>query len=39
MANPAPSGTDDYNTTIIEEFRANGGRLPVHRRTKPGLRR
>ena len=24
MANPAPSGTDDYNTTIIEEFRANG---------------
>ncbi len=27
MANPAPSGTDDYNTKIIEEFRANGGRV------------
>jgi deazaflavin-dependent oxidoreductase (nitroreductase family) len=27
MANSAPSGTDDYNTKIIEEFRANGGRV------------
>jgi deazaflavin-dependent oxidoreductase (nitroreductase family) len=27
MANPAPSGTDDYNTKIIEEFRANRGRV------------
>ena len=27
MANPASSGTDDYNTKIIEEFRANGGRV------------
>ena len=27
MANPAPSGTDDYNAKIIEEFRANGGRV------------
>ena len=27
MANPAPSGTHDYNTKIIEEFRANGGRV------------
>jgi deazaflavin-dependent oxidoreductase (nitroreductase family) len=27
MANPAPSGTDDYNTNIIEEFRANGGHV------------
>jgi len=25
MANSAPGGTDDYNTRIIEEFRANGG--------------
>ncbi len=27
MANSAPSGPDDYNTKIIEEFRANGGRV------------
>jgi len=27
MANPTPSGTDDYNTKIIEEFRANAGRV------------
>ncbi len=27
MANPDPSGTSDYNTEIIEEFRANGGRV------------
>src|ERR1039457_4440277 len=27
MANPALSGTDGYNTKIIEEFRANGGRV------------
>ena len=27
MANSAPSGPNDYNTTIIEEFRANGGRV------------
>ena len=27
MANSAPSGTDDHNTKIIEEFRANGGRV------------
>ena len=27
MANSAPSGTDDYNTKIIEEFRENGGRV------------
>jgi deazaflavin-dependent oxidoreductase (nitroreductase family) len=26
MANSAPSGPGDYNTKIIEEFRANGGR-------------
>jgi deazaflavin-dependent oxidoreductase (nitroreductase family) len=25
MANSAPSGPSDYNTKIIEEFRANGG--------------
>jgi deazaflavin-dependent oxidoreductase (nitroreductase family) len=27
MANSAPSGPNDYNTKIIEEFRANGGRV------------
>ena len=27
MANPAPGGADDYNTKIIEEFRANQGRV------------
>ena len=27
MANPAPSGPSDYNTKIIEEFRANGGHV------------
>jgi len=27
MANPAPRGPDDYNTKIIEEFRANTGRV------------
>jgi deazaflavin-dependent oxidoreductase (nitroreductase family) len=27
MANPAPGGADDYNTTIIEEFRANQGHV------------
>jgi deazaflavin-dependent oxidoreductase (nitroreductase family) len=27
MANSAPGGTSDYNTTIIEEFRANRGRV------------
>ncbi len=27
MANSAPSGTDDYNSKIIEEFRGNGGRV------------
>ncbi len=27
MANSAPSGPSDYNTKIIEEFRANGGRV------------
>jgi hypothetical protein len=32
MANPAPSGTDDYNTKIIEEFRANGDALAGHGR-------
>jgi deazaflavin-dependent oxidoreductase (nitroreductase family) len=27
MANPAPGGASDYNTKIIEEFRANQGRV------------
>ena len=27
MANSAPGGADDYNTTIIEEFRANRGHV------------
>jgi len=27
MANSAPSGSGDYNIKIIEEFRANGGRV------------
>ena len=27
MANSAPSGPSDYNTKIIEEFRANQGRV------------
>jgi len=27
MANSAPRGTSDYNTTIIDEFRANRGRV------------
>jgi hypothetical protein len=27
MANSAPSGPNDYNTKIIEEFRANGGHV------------
>ena len=27
MANSAPDGADDYNTTIIEEFRANQGHV------------
>jgi deazaflavin-dependent oxidoreductase (nitroreductase family) len=27
MANPVPGGTSDYNTTIIEEFRAGRGRV------------
>jgi len=27
MANPAPGGASDYNTKIIEEFRASGGRV------------
>ena len=27
MANSAPGGADEYNTTIIEEFRANQGRV------------
>jgi deazaflavin-dependent oxidoreductase (nitroreductase family) len=27
MANSAPSRPNDYNTKIIEEFRANGGRV------------
>ena len=27
MANSAPGGTSDYNTTIIEEFRAGRGRV------------
>jgi deazaflavin-dependent oxidoreductase (nitroreductase family) len=27
MANSAPDGANDYNTDIIEEFRANGGRV------------
>ena len=27
MANPVPGGTSDYNTTIIEEFRAAQGRV------------
>jgi deazaflavin-dependent oxidoreductase (nitroreductase family) len=27
MANSAPDGTSDYNTKIIEEFRANEGRV------------
>jgi deazaflavin-dependent oxidoreductase (nitroreductase family) len=27
MANSAPGGTDDYNTKIIAEFRANQGRV------------
>ena len=27
MANSAPSGPNDYNSKIIEEFRANGGRV------------
>ena len=27
MANSARSGPNDYNTKIIEEFRANGGRV------------
>ena len=27
MANSAPSGPSDYNTKIIEEFRANGGHV------------
>jgi hypothetical protein len=27
MANSAPGGTSDYNTAIIEEFRANGGHV------------
>jgi deazaflavin-dependent oxidoreductase (nitroreductase family) len=27
MANSAPGATDDYNTTIIEEFRANQGHV------------
>ena len=27
MANSAPSGTSDFNTKMIEEFRANEGRL------------
>jgi deazaflavin-dependent oxidoreductase (nitroreductase family) len=27
MANSAPGGTSDYNTTIIDEFRANRGRV------------
>ena len=26
-ANSAPSGTSDFNTKMIEEFRANGGRV------------
>ena len=27
MANTAPRGANDYNTKIIEEFRANEGRV------------
>jgi deazaflavin-dependent oxidoreductase (nitroreductase family) len=27
MANSAPGGASDFNATIIEEFRANGGRI------------
>jgi hypothetical protein len=27
MANSGPGGARDYNTTIIEEFRANGGHV------------
>ena len=27
MANPAPRGASDYNTTIVAEFRENGGRV------------
>ena len=27
LANSVPGGAGDYNTTIIEEFRANGGRV------------
>jgi deazaflavin-dependent oxidoreductase (nitroreductase family) len=27
MADPAPGGASDYNTKIIDEFRANGGRV------------
>ena len=27
MADSAPSGTSDFNTTLIEEFRANEGRV------------
>jgi hypothetical protein len=27
MANSAPGGTNDFNTKIIEEFRANEGRV------------
>ena len=27
MANPASGGADDYNTKIVEEFRANQGRV------------
>jgi deazaflavin-dependent oxidoreductase (nitroreductase family) len=27
MANPAAGGASDYNTEIIKEFRANGGRV------------
>jgi hypothetical protein len=27
MANSAPGGASDYNTKIIEEFRANEGRV------------
>jgi hypothetical protein len=27
MANSAPGGPNDYNTKIIEEFRATGGRV------------
>src|SRR3984893_16366917 len=27
VANSAPSGTSDFNTKMIEEFRANGGRV------------